>query len=195
MNVPLKPGEISEIAHLVINDLLPSEITEGKEIEDIKGKDIIHNTNRKELLLSIKGSYGINEEKEPFALECTTSFKEFKGVHHIVHNIDIERDGLPSVPLKWIAWVFPVSLCSVSLFVEVFSSVRSIILGYSPQVTESLYIELSKGALTVTIKKEKMKRKEEAPLEKYALFKKLCRTLKEVKGINLSDDYWSKIKQ
>jgi hypothetical protein len=208
---------LSKLVDQCLNHLLPQQLFISNQIEDIKGFDRkplggeelpLNDRGVLEELVYVAGHIReIEEEKEedteeagsgestvrvvPFALSLITSFKEFKGYQHIVHDVSLSRhtDSLEPIDLRTVGSTPNVELSHFRAGLEFFQNRYFAMLGVSPIADQRFSIEATSTHFNLSIVAESLKNKQVLPLTKDRFFEKLSLLFNELFGFDLKADY------
>ena len=129
-------------------------------------------------------------EPVPFTFRINTPFLEFKGAHHIVHAISIERsECLARATSLDLISDLALEVRSFRLGLDLFKSNFTAMLGFTPTVKESLLLECDHKQLLLQINSEGLKERGSLPLSTDSRFDKLGQMLEAVLGFSIDDDY------
>lgn len=194
----------------LINQVLPSELLTAASTLDLKGanntiKQSVEISSSKDLaqqrpvydreeLLYLKGDVLVDldtQQYEPFQIIRASNFDSFKGQHHIIHSLETKHFGAldTTFTLSEVPLLFPIVLNKLKIGLELFSSQRTFIIGFAPEVTQSLLLEADQTSCLINIRAERLYAKTSLPLERYSLFNKLDLALKQLTGWSLIEDY------
>lgn len=193
-------------------ELIPEQALDGKPLRDLKGREP---GSLGEAALSgdelffasgtiYTGTHSTHPQGmralvgEPFYLRITSKFIEFDGPAHIVYSpaIVLGEDVPSLLPaaeyVREIGRLVPLALDRVRLGVELFSgSFAGSMFGFSPAVTESLYLELTPGAAKLSIDAA-LKRSADLPLSREGYFERADRVFQAACGFSMIKDFREK---
>jgi hypothetical protein len=170
---------------------------------DLKGRDATRLINEElpsslrpsgEELAFIAGE--IPNDSGNFQIRLQSSFKQFAGAHHILHDTKlVYRGDLPAAfRPSIIARVFPLRITHFRLGFEFFkSSFMSLLFGFAPIVNETLLLEADTKTLNILILAEGAKKRDILPLSRNDLFNKLGQVLAQSLKLDICQDYRSKL--
>lgn len=127
-------------------------------------------------------------EFEPFEVSLLSPFNRFEGSGQIVHTLEQHRAGpLPAwLPLRLLGYIAPLRPSFMRIGLERFRSVLAFAsLGYTPQVTDSLLIDVVDGSISVRLVSERNKRRDFNPLDETPIFRAMAEALKASVGLDL----------
>lgn len=195
----------------LINELLPADILKSRELVDIKGRDVQNSLSNPSIasyrplgdeILFIAGSLNKsheessdeNSQSEPaeFFVSINSEFDKFIGSKQISHTFRTTGSEDQITDIKHIA-DYNVSINLLRIGIDLFSSHYFSFIGFAPEVTQSLLLELTPEKLELRISAEKLKTKQELPLQAFQLFSKLDKILSDTFQIDLLDDYKDKL--
>jgi hypothetical protein len=210
-SAPLTQEALSDIIDGYIRTVLPSAITgqSAVEVTDFKGRD-----PRDELLpglpsaqsdeiFRVGGVCAVEEcdssfEWEPFDISYNSVFQRFEGDHHIVHSLETQRSGSlpPWLPIRFLGSAAPIRPTYFRFGLEHFRSRLSFAsIGYNPEVTESLLLDISRGELRLRVNIESRKRYPEDPFESLPALLVAAQVLKQVCALDIRGGFNALLKE
>lgn len=208
LRCPLPRHRMAVLADLLLTTVVPPAALRGEALVDCKGRDAQPPAAevperwrpRGEELFFAAGKLTVGSGEaarlEEFAAAVHSSFLAFEGAHHIRHATETIRSReLPSfVPLPALGRVFPLELTALRAGLELFESRRfSVSLGFTPIVTQSLWIECYDNTLYLTITAEGLRPRSELPLSRSELGERLDAITLGLCGVRWTEDYIARL--
>ena len=211
-NSELSESDKLNFAVKCLHQLLPSEVLRNKIIKDFKGRDannlINHSIAAKlrptgdELFFILGSAQSQSQENdkesdsevvepEEFSYRIDTIFHEFLGRKHISHSCKSQSYGpLPEALLNKHLDPDPnVKVEALRVGIDFYNAHLFGFLGFAPEVTQTLLIELYQSHLTILISADRLKSKDELPLQQNNTFQILHEILKDMFNFDLNKDY------
>lgn len=204
LSCALSREQLPDLLDILISQIIPVTATNGEILQDIKGRD--QNINllslspppRADEIMYVAGECMIDNSGrklyESFNCHVNTMFHEFIGNHHITHKSRVTCQGLSeNFPISAVARALPLEIKFFRIGLEIFSSKYfSSMLGFTPTVTEALYIDCSQQEFRLRIESDSLKSRTQIPLEQLEIFNRLDSCLAATFSFRPLQDYLQK---
>jgi hypothetical protein len=124
---------------------------------------------------------------EPFTLALNTQFLAFKGARSILHSLHTERSqSLPEFLPWWLlGWAAPIKPQYMRLGIELFTSRFALTrLGFIPEVTEKMYLEIIDNKLALRLSSEQLSLRYYNPFKREPFLVEISEIVRDLCGVS-----------
>jgi hypothetical protein len=124
---------------------------------------------------------------EPFSVSLNTDFLAFEGARSILHSLHTKlSQSIPEFLPWWLlGWAAPVRPQYMRLGIELFTSRFALTkLGFIPEVTEALYLELLDNKLALRFDSEQLPLRRHNPFQRDPFLGEISDILQELYGVS-----------
>ena len=216
LSITLSPGSFPMIVDAIYGKFLPTilgEIDRAREIKNIKGKDLSPGSPESELFF-LAGEVEVKEDQEERQEDPEPEAKQVKfenwqilgqaRFHAFGENNSVKYKAecfrTSNVPdnlnLKLIGQNAEYISKELRVGLEFFSpSFASSLFGALPAVSESLYLNCNPERLSLTINSERLKNKQELPLQNGSVMDLFDTSLSTILNFEIKNDYQQRLSE
>lgn len=159
-------SEIIDATLTIFSPYLKNELVDLKGCDAGRGELFTAANNQ---LMHLAGRIPLeNKQNEQFTVNLDTPFQEFKGSHHVVHQLqsNISSELLREVPIQKLGRVFPLISEEFRFGIERYKSRRYFsMLGFVPTVNEGFNLEVRAQKARLSLFSEQLKSKQDRLFE------------------------------
>lgn len=211
LRLALKPGQLRELVHPLITQVLPQSFRSAGFVTDMRGKDsnlpgLAHSpqlnaATGKEEVLYVQGTQAIaknDEDEEPisqdFSLQIETTFDHFEGPRHIVYSIHRRKTGLAEDRNELELLLDPNTLINgIRIGFEIFEPRFLTIFGFSPIPNFLLQIEGDSSGVALRITSEGLRQPSHILKKGGGVIDRFNQVTMQVLGFRLLSDLEAKV--
>lgn len=210
----LNSEERQKFAWALLHEILPKDAAAGRNLRNIKGRDklnlideaivisdlptadelfYVSGTAREPLEDSIEQDEEVDEKY--FFYSINTQFLAFVGSNNIDQSIVIKKSGPVPSTLEGSNYHFVESanIGTLRLGIDLFSAHIFGFLGFTPEVTQTVLLELNGSELLFRISADRLKKKDEIPLQTDNFLDRLSKVFSDFFQFDLKADYISRL--
>ncbi|MCO6430846.1 MAG: hypothetical protein J5J00_08290 [Deltaproteobacteria bacterium] len=198
-----------QLAHLLLESVVPKEALKERELLDLKGRDRNNTISAASFksqfeneLFYLSGSYDIEQgdDLEPlqheFSAALITPFLSFEGAAHIKHRCESVFSGTPpeGFALKRVKDFPEVGVRTVRLGLDLYQPHAFGFIGFAPIVTQTVLLDFNSSSLQMRITARNLKARDQLPLQRRDLLTALNSVFKQLLRIDIIENYVSLIR-